>query len=147
MTASEKIKIIDNKIKQNKSLRQIAKILALSSGNVGKYEFLTGEKVLPEKGVLEKAATIKRFEYSPLGSELKKQIDIANKKQYQGLDKVYEFDGTISKDDKKATLKTYNKSVPIYDASHSFCKCRNIKKFDNLSYISKHSFLASFLMI
>ena len=80
MTASEKIKTIDNKIKQNKSLRQIAKILALSSGNVGKYEFLTGEKVLPEKGVLEKAATIKRFEYSPLGSELKKQIDIANKK-------------------------------------------------------------------
>ena len=147
MTASEKIKTIDNKIKQNKSLRQIAKILALSSGNVGKYEFLTGEKVLPEKWVLEKAATIKRFEYSPLGSELKKQIDIANKKQYQGLDKVYEFDGTISKDDKKATLKMYNKSVPIYDASHSFCKCCNIKKFDNLSHISKHSFLASFLMI
>ena len=47
MTASVKIKTIDNKIKQNKSLRQIAKILALSSGNVGKYEFLTGQKVLP----------------------------------------------------------------------------------------------------
>ena len=57
-------------------LRQTAKILALSSGNVGKYEFLTSEYVLPEKGLLEKAATIKRFEYSPLCSELKK-----NKKQ------------------------------------------------------------------
>ena len=46
--------------------------MALSSGNVGKYEFLTSEYVLPEKGLLEKAATIKRFEYSPLCSELKK---------------------------------------------------------------------------
>ena len=57
-----------------------ANISTLSSGK-GKYEFLTG------KGQLEKAATIKRFEYSPLGSELKKQTDIA-KKQYQGLEKV-----------------------------------------------------------
>ena len=49
----------------------------MSWGNVSKYEFLTGEDVLPEKGLLEKAATIKRFEYSPLGKELKKQTDIA----------------------------------------------------------------------
>ena len=33
----------------------------------------------------EKAATIRRFEYSPLGIELKKQTDIA-KKQYQKFD-------------------------------------------------------------
>ena len=39
----------------------------------------------------EKAATIKRFEYSLKGSELKKQSDIA-KIQYQVLWKVYEFD-------------------------------------------------------
>ena len=39
--------------------------MALSSGNVGKYKFLTGEGNLPEKEMLEKAATIKRFEYSP----------------------------------------------------------------------------------
>ena len=31
------------------------------------------------------------FEYSPLGDELKKQTGVA-KKQYQKLDKVYEFD-------------------------------------------------------
>ena len=34
---------------------------ALSSGNVSKYEFLTGKEVLPEKDLLEKAATKKRF--------------------------------------------------------------------------------------
>ena len=51
--------------------------MSLSLGSVGKYEFLTGQEVLLEKRLLEKAATIKRFEYSPLGSELKKQTDIA----------------------------------------------------------------------
>ena len=77
-----KIKTIDNKIEQNKVqynflVRQTAKISALSSGNFGKYEFLTCEYILPERELLEKAATIKRFEYSPLGSDLKKQTDIA----------------------------------------------------------------------
>ena len=50
---------------------------ALSSRNVGKYEFLTSKDVLPEKDLLEKAAAIERFEYSSLGSELKKQTGIA----------------------------------------------------------------------
>ena len=42
--------------------RQTAKIAALSLGNIGKYEFLTGKYVLPEKDLLEKAVSIKRFE-------------------------------------------------------------------------------------
>ena len=74
MSISEKIKIINNKIEQNKAQydldRQTAKMSALSSGNVIKYEFLTEKYVLPEKGLVEKAATMKRFEYSPLGKEL-----------------------------------------------------------------------------
>ena len=81
MTVSEKIKTINNEIEQNKAQysldRQTAKISGLSSGNVSKYEFLMCKNILPEKGLLEKAAGIKRFEYSPLGSELKKQTDIA----------------------------------------------------------------------
>ena len=64
--------------------------MALSTGNIGKYEFLKGEDVLLEKRQLEKAA-IKRFECSPLDSELTKQTDNLGR-QYQGLDKVYEFD-------------------------------------------------------
>ena len=35
--------------------------------------------VLLEEDLLEKAATIKRFEYSPLGSKLKKQTNIVKK--------------------------------------------------------------------
>ena len=82
----EKIKIVDNKIQQSKDPydldRQTTNISALLSGNVGEYEFLTGEDVLPEKGLLEKVAAIKNW---------KKQTDISEK-QYQGLDRVYEFD-------------------------------------------------------
>ena len=81
MTISEKIKTINKKIEKNKAQydldRQTAKISVLSSGNVGKSEFLTGKDVLPEKDLLEKDATIKRFEYSPLDSELEKETGIA----------------------------------------------------------------------
>ena len=64
MSISEKIKTINNKIVQNKVHynidRQTGKISALSSGNNGK-------DVLPEKDLLEKAAAMKRLEYSMLG--------------------------------------------------------------------------------
>ena len=52
MTGSEKVKTIDNKQAKESSIqlnRGTANILALSSRNVGKYEFLMGEDVLPEK--------------------------------------------------------------------------------------------------
>ena len=83
MSISEKIKAIDKKMEQNKAQynldKQTAKISALSSGNVSKYEFLTGKDVLPEKELVEKAAALKRFEYSPLGKELKAQNSAAEK--------------------------------------------------------------------
>ena len=86
MTVRGKIKTINIKIRQNKAQYdyETARISALTPGNIDKYEFLTGQEILPEKGVLKKAATIKKFECLTLGSELKKQADIA-KKQYQGL--------------------------------------------------------------
>ena len=83
MSISEKIKTIDNKIKQNKAQyylgKQTAKISALLSGNVSKLHFLTNEVFLPEKHLLENTATMKRFEYSPLEKELKKQTSVAEK--------------------------------------------------------------------
>ena len=38
---------------------------------------MTGKYVLLEKDLLEKAAAIKRFGYSPLGKELKAQTGVA----------------------------------------------------------------------
>ena len=46
------------------------------------------DKYFTIKDLLEKAATMKRFEYLPLGKELKAHI-IITKKQYQGLDKDF----------------------------------------------------------
>ena len=83
-------------ITNSSKTKQTAKISASSSGNVSKYEFLTGNDVLPEKDLLEKAATVKRFEYLLLGKELKAQTDIA-KKRYQKLNNIYEFDKIIKR--------------------------------------------------
>ena len=64
MTVSEKIKIIDNKMEQNKAQydldTQTARILASSSGNLEKYQFLTGKNVLLEKDQLEKVQCVEK---------------------------------------------------------------------------------------
>ena len=60
---------IDNKIRDEKLHldinREAAKILALSSGKIDKYEFLTGEEILPsdQSRIIEHA----KFTYSLLG--------------------------------------------------------------------------------
>ena len=88
MNIIAKIKAINKKIGQNKPrydlARKVANILALSSRNVSKYEFLASKDVLPEKNLVEKVTTMEIFEYSSLGKELKAQTDIT-KKQYQKL--------------------------------------------------------------
>ena len=66
--------------------------------------------------MLEKAATMKRFEYSPLGKEIKTQTDIA-KVQCQKLDDTYEFDKIIKKE--SPTLIKYSKSDLIYEANYN----------------------------
>ena len=87
MSINEKIKTIDHQIKQNKNQfdfdRQTANISTLSSRNVSKYEFFTGKDVSPEKDLQEKAATMKRFEYSLLGKDLKAQSDTTEKLKNQ----------------------------------------------------------------
>ena len=76
--------------------RQTAKVSGFLSKNATKYEFLTGKVVLPEKDLIKKSATIKRFHYFPLGKELKVQTEIA-KNQCQKLDGTFEFDKIIKK--------------------------------------------------
>ena len=88
--------------------------------------------------MLERAATMKRFEYLLLGKELKAQTHIA-KKQYQKLDDTYQFDKTIEKE--KQTLKEYNRSNLIYDSKHSFYPYSNIKDLNSFSLESKYPIL------
>ena len=67
MTIKVEIKILDDKIRQNKAdydlCRQNATISVLSSGELKKYEYLTGEDLGYRPDPVQKA----KFEYSPLG--------------------------------------------------------------------------------
>ena len=75
MTIDEQIKILDNKIRSNHA--QNAKISALSSGKLNKYEYLTGEDLGYKPHVVQKA----RFEYSPLGQVFNKGLDYSEKQE------------------------------------------------------------------
>ena len=55
---------------------------------------MTDKYVLLEKNLLEKCATMKRFEFSPLGKELEKQASVVEK-QYQSFDNVSNNDEKV----------------------------------------------------
>ena len=57
--------------------RKAAKISALSSNNLDKYEYLTGEDLGLKPNTIEQA----RFEYSPLGKIFNKGLDKDDKKE------------------------------------------------------------------
>ena len=141
MTITKKFKTTDKIIEQNEAQYELdtktAKISALSSGNVCKYEFLTSKDLLLEKALLEKAATIKRVDYSPLGKELMAQTDLA-KKEYQGLDKAFisnmvdKYLNELLIKKEKSTFKEYNKLNLTYNRL-SFYSHSDYEKFYILS--------------
>ena len=67
MTVTDQLKTLDRKIMSNQDQydldREAAKISALSSKELDKYEYLTGEGLGYQPSIAEKA----KFEYSPLG--------------------------------------------------------------------------------
>ena len=69
MTIVDKIK--DEKLQYNIN-REVAKISELSSDKIDKYEYLTGDEMLPpdQSRIIEQA----NFTYSPLGKAFEKQI-------------------------------------------------------------------------
>ena len=74
MTLTDELKILDDKIKANQAQynldREAAKICALLSKELDKYEYLTGEDLGYKPGVIEQA----KFEYSPLGKVFNKGL-------------------------------------------------------------------------
>ena len=69
MTINDQIK--DEKLQYDIN-REAAKISALSSGKLHKYEYLTGEDILPsnQQQIIEQT----KFNYSPLGKTFEKKI-------------------------------------------------------------------------
>ena len=83
MTIEDQIK--DEKLQYDIN-REAAKISALSSGKIDKYEYLTGEEILPsnQQQIIEEST----FTYSPLGKTFEKQtktIEDQGKKQIKAI--------------------------------------------------------------
>ena len=115
MTATDQIKILDDKIKSNQVQydfgREAAKISALSSKDIlEKYEYLTGEYLEHKPCVFEKA----KFEYSPLGITLNNNTKNKTNKN-------------------KACNKNKQNKYLVYNPQHSFAKFKDIDGFEELS--------------
>ena len=81
MTVIDQIKILGRKIKLNEAQydldRKAAKISALSSNNLNKYKYLTGEDLDLKPSIIEQA----KFEYSPLSKVFNERLNEDNKKE------------------------------------------------------------------
>ena len=81
MTVTDQIETLNRKIKQNEAQydldRKAAKISALSSSNLDKYEYLTGEDLNLKQSTVEQT----KFEYSPSGRVFNKGLDEEGKKR------------------------------------------------------------------
>ena len=96
------------KIPNERELQQIAinhsseaaKISALSSGKIHKYEYLTGEDILPsnQQQIIEQA----KFTYPPLGKAFEKQIKTIQDQGQVKTIKKYDYDA----EDNPIYLKT-----------------------------------------
>ena len=140
MTVTDQIKILDRKIMQNEAQydldRKAAKISALSSNNLDKYEYLTGEDLGLKPSTVEQA----RFEYSPLGKVFKRGLDDKDDKK-EGLlkipknlvDKNQKLPNAVSKAI-KAGKNLSNESDCYYNSKYNFCKFyRDFGKFKKMA--------------
>ena len=108
MTINDQIR--DEKLQYDIN-REAAKISALSSGKIHKYEYLTGKDILPsnQQQIIEQA----KFTYSPLGKAFDKQI------------KTIEDQGEKQVDALKS-LKPKEEKKPIEDKSNNKSKAEII---------------------
>ena len=126
MTIIDQIKTLDRKIMQNEAQydldRKAAKISALSSNNLDKYECLTGE----DSGLKPSSIEQTKFEYSPLGKIFNRGLDENDKK---GLFKTLK---NIENPQMKSNMDGDNKS--IYYTPRSKFESKNDKDKDQHRY-------------
>ena len=99
MTIEDQIK--DEKLQYDIN-REVAKISALSSGKLDKYEYLTGEEILPsnQQQIIQQA----KFNYSPLGKALEKQVKTIKD---QGEKQVVALESLKDPDKKLPAIKDF----------------------------------------
>ena len=120
MTINDKIK--DEKLQFDIN-REVAKISALPSGKIDKYEYLTGEKILlsDQSRIVEQG----KFTYSPLSKAFEKQIETIEehgKKQVEALE-------VLKHNIQKLTIKD---AIPenrlSEEAKNEFSKIKEVEK-------------------
>ena len=113
MTINDQIR--DGKLQYDVN-REAAKISALSSGKIHKYEYLTGEDILPsnQQQIIEQA----EFTYSPLGKAFEKQIKTIENQGEKQIDALKDLKQTkaitykLDADDKTSISKEiYNETL------------------------------------
>ena len=135
--------------------REAAKISGLSSGKIDKYEYLTGEDILPsnQQQVIEQA----KFTYSPLGKAFEKQtktIEYQGKKQIDALAdlKPKEIKPRETKPKKYgdhfidglAKIRQSYKQIDFNDLTYNF----NNSRIDPVGFIKVHCiFLKLYIMV
>ena len=112
MTIEDQIK--DEKLQYGIN-REAAKISALSSGKLDKYEYLTGEEILPsnQQQIIQQT----KFNYSPLGKAIGKQIKTIKDQGEKQVKAIQDKQiVNINKDDykDKLLLSKKEKSLKIF---------------------------------
>ena len=106
MTITDQIKILNRKIMQNEAQydldRKAAKISALFSNNLDKYEYLTGEDLGLKPSTVEQA----KFEYSPLGKIFNKGLDKDDQKEglFKRLKNIENAQKNLIRDDDNESI-------------------------------------------
>ena len=136
MTIEDQIK--DEKLQYDIN-REATKISALSSGKVDKYEYLTGEEILPsnQQQLIQQA----KFNYSPLGKAIEKQrktIEDHAKKQVEAIQDNKQL-LSINKDDYKDKLLLSKEREIFKDISNKrlnkIGEMNNKIDYDDLDYV------------
>ena len=94
MTIEDQIK--DEKLQYDIN-RKAAKMSALSSGKIDKYEYLTGEEMLPsnQQQIIQQA----KFAYSPLRKALEKQMKTIENQGKKQVKAIQDNKQIVNKDD------------------------------------------------
>ena len=99
MTKSDKINILNDKIKANNAQYDInklnAEISAYSSGDLDKYEFLTKQDLKYKPDALEQA----KFTYSPLGKVFNEGLNKKDNTEIKILQRLKTFKDNLNSND------------------------------------------------
>ena len=119
--------------------REAAKISALSSGNIDKYEYLSGEEILPsnQQQIIEQA----KFTFSPLGEAFEKQTKTIEDQEKKQADALKSLESLKPKEIKSKETKPID-----YDDCYinKMAEIRHQSK--NLILIIQHIFLTAKLL-